>query len=503
MSVLKKFAGQTMIYGVSTIVARLLYFIMTPLYVSKYTPASYGVFTSMYSWASMINTLLAFGMETTYFRYLQKVDERDRPKVFNNSFIVISFLALFFLITASVFSNNIGAWLSDGGSAEETLNFQRYVQYFALILTFDALCVVPFARLRVEGRPVRFGLIKLINIFTMIILNLGFIVWIPVLISQGGAVGQWLSSVYTEGWIGYVFISNIVASGLTLLLLLPQLSGFKFQVDRALLKNMLTYSFPILIANISFIINENLDKILIPMYLPDNIGQRDVGIYGAVAKLAMFLSIFIQAFRLGAEPFFFSHAKNKNARTTYAIIMQYFVIAMMIVMLGITANIDWLKYFIKGGEVSTREEYWSGLFIVPVLLLNYVLLGIYINLSVWYKLSDQTRFGLYISGIGAIITIVANYYLIPRYSYVGAAAVTFVAYLSMVLLSYFWGQKHFPIPYNLTKIVVYIVIGIILSYLSYYVFNHNMIIGNGLLLLFMAMVIVLEKNQLMRLIRKS
>lgn len=503
MSVLKKFAGQTMIYGVSTIVARLLYFIMTPLYVNKYTPAAFGVFTNLYSWASMINTVLAFGMETTYFRYLQKVDKADRSKVFNNSFILISFLAFLFLCSVFFFSRSIGSWLSDGGGALAVDDFQRYVKYFAVILTFDALCVIPFARLRIEGRPVRFGCIKLINIFTMIILNLLFILLIPKIIHNHGALGQWLSTMYREGWIGYVFISNMVASALTFLLLIPQIKGLKLEVDKALLKNMLIYSFPILVANISFIINENLDKILIPLYLPESIGERQVGIYGAVAKLAMFLSIFIQAFRLGAEPFFFSHAKNENAKTTYAIIMQYFVIAMMIVMLGITANIDWLKYFIKGGDEVTRNEYWSGLFIVPLLLFNYVLLGIYINLSVWYKLSDQTRYGLYISGIGAIITIIANYYLIPRYSYVGAAIVTLMAYLTMVILSFFWGQKHYPIPYNLTKIILYLCIGVILSYLSYFVFNHDVIIGNGLVFLFLIIIATLERKQLLALLRRA
>jgi len=500
LSVLKKFAGQTMIYGMSTIIARLLYFVMTPLYVNKYPPASYGVVTQMYAWASMINAVLAFGMETTFFRYLQKVDEKDKPKVFNNSFIVIAVLAVLFFVTAFVFAGTIGTWLKKG---EYSADFERYVKYFALILAMDALAVVPFAKLRSEGRPIQFGVIKLANIGIMVSLNLFFIMLVPYLIKQGGTIGIWCSGWYRDEWIGYIFISNIVASAVTLLLLLPQMKGFSFRPEKQLILKMLSYSSPILIANISYIINENLDKIVLPIYLPKDVGDQDLGIYGAVGKLAMFLSIFVQAFRLGAEPFFFSYSKNANAKKTYAVIMEYFVIIMMLVMLGITANIDWLKYFIKGKDEVTRELYWSGLFIVPLLLFNYVLLGIYMNLSVWYKLSDQTRYALYISLVGAVITIVANYYLIPKYSYVGAAIVTFMAYFSMVVLSYIWGQKNYPIPYKLGKILAYIVTGILFSYLSYFVFQHNVVIGNGLLIVYIAGVFLMEKNQLKQFIKKG
>ncbi|MFD1769552.1 lipopolysaccharide biosynthesis protein [Sphingobacterium suaedae] len=488
-----------MIYGLSTIIARLLYFVMTPLYVLKYPPASYGIFTHMYAWASMINAILAFGMETTFFRFLQKVEERDKHKVFNNSLIVIAVLATLFFVSTFVFAGSVGSLLNKG---EYSPDFERYVKYFALILGMDALAIVPFAKLRAEGRPFRFGAIKLANISVMIVLNLFFIVLVPYLIHQGGALGDWCLRWYRNEWIGYVFISNIVASAVTLLLLLPQLKGFSFKPEKQLILKMLSYSFPILVANVSYIINENLDKIVLPMYLPKDIGDRDLGIYGAVGKLAMFLSIFVQAFRLGAEPFFFSYAKNANAKKTYALIMEYFVIAMMLVMLGITANIDWLKYFIKG-DIATRELYWSGLLIVPLLLFNYVLLGIYMNLSVWYKLSDQTRYALYISLIGAIITIVANYYLIPKYSYVGAAIVTFLAYFSMVVLSYIWGQKNYPIPYKLGKILLYIVVGVLFSYLSYFVFEHHILIGNGLLLLYTGGVFLIERGQLKLFLKKS
>src|SRR5690606_31913953 len=238
--------------------------------------------------------------------------------------------------------------------------------YFVLILVADALAVIPFARLRAEGRATRFALLKLINILTFVGCNLFLIVALPRFIEVSTAWADFAEGWYRPGWLGYVFIANLVASIITLLLLLPAILKIRLRLERKLVVDMLYYSFPILVANISFIINEHLDKLLIPKLIPGDTGSRDLGIYGAVSKIAVFLSIFVQAFRLGAEPFFFSHAKNKNARQTYALIMDYFIIAMVLVMVGISVNIEWLKYFIKGGSPAEQAEYWSGLSIVPV-----------------------------------------------------------------------------------------------------------------------------------------
>lgn len=499
MSVLRKFAGQTAIYGLSTIVARLVNFLLTPLFVNKFAPSVYGIFTNMYSWAAMLNAVLAFGMETTYFRYLQKHDN-DRAKVYNNSFVIILFASTLFIITTHLFSVNIATWLNNG---TYDADYNRYVRYFAWILVIDALAVIPFARLRAEGRPLRFAILKLINILTFVGFSLFFIVAIPWLIaSGGGAYPAYFASWYRDGWVGYVFLSNLIASGLTLLLLLPELAKLRLRLDRKLAMDMLSYSLPILIANISFIINEHIDKIMIPKLLLGGAGDRDLGIYGAVSKIAVFLSIAVQAFRLGAEPFFFSYSKNKNARQTYALIMDYFIIAMIFVMVGITVNIEWLKYFIKGGSPEEQAQYWSGLHIVPILLLNYVLLGIYMNLSIWYKLTDQTRFGLYISGIGAIITIVLNILLIPHYSYVGAVWVTAIAYAAMVATSYFWGQQRYPVPYRVGKNGAYIVVGIIICWLAFDVFDRHLLIGNLLFVAFMLATGLVERKTLLAIRKK-
>ncbi|MDH5828279.1 oligosaccharide flippase family protein [Sphingobacterium sp. SG20118] len=499
MSVFKKFAGQTLIYGLSTIISRLLNFVLTPIFVRKFEASTYGIFTNMYSWAAMINAFLAFGMETTYFRYLQKVKDEDKSKVFNNSFVVTIFTSLIFLITILLFSHDIAIWFAKE-NIDSIREYKSYVYFVGLTLVVDALAVVPFAKVRANGRPMRYGVLKLVNIITFVVLNLTFIVFIPYLLKHFPAISSYFSSWYVDSWLGYVFISNFVASTLTLLMLLPEIRTFSFKVDKVLLGDMFRYSFPILIANISYIINENLDKIMMPELLPKDIADRDVGIYGAIAKIAVFLSIFVQAFRLGAEPFFFSYSKNENSRQVYAVIMEYFVIAMMIVMIGLSVNIDWLKYFIQGGSPKESAEYWSGLFIIPVILFNYVMLGIYMNLSVWYKLSDQTRYGLYISGIGALLTVFLCYIFIPQYSYVGAIFVTSVTYIVMVFLSYFWGQRNYPIPYKLFKIAAYMLVGVAIVYIHYTAFDRNFWIGNGLLLGYILGAAFVEKKTVMKML---
>ncbi|WP_433895541.1 polysaccharide biosynthesis C-terminal domain-containing protein [Sphingobacterium mizutaii] len=494
MSVVKKFVSDTMIYGLSTILSRMLGFLMTPFFTSKFPTSIYGIFTNLFSYASMLNAVIAFGMETTFFRYLQKEDvEKDR--VFDNSFLITLFTTAIFLLSVFTFTEPIAHFLSEGNNVPDYI---MYVKFFALIIAADAIAVVPFAKLRAGGRPIRYGLVKLINILVFIVVNFILLAWLPEWNKNSEFFRDISAGWFREGWLGNVFIANLVASVVTLLLLIPQIMGFRFRLDNKLIKSMLSYSFPILIANISFIINENLDKIMFPRLIPGEQGDSDLGIYGAVAKIAIFLNLFVTAFRLGAEPFFFSYSKNENARKTYATIMDYFVIAMIVVMIGISANLDWLKYFIPGSK-DNLGAYWSGLFIVPILLFNYVLLGIYMNLSIWYKLSDQTRYGLYISGIGATITIVLNLILIPRYSYLGAALSTTFTYLVMVSLSYIWGQQNYSIPYNTKKIIGYLGMGLIVSWSAY--FGHFWI-GNLLFIAFLGVVIYLEKNTLLKILKR-
>ena len=479
-----------MVYGISTIFSRLFNFILTPIYTRVYATSVYGIFTKMYSYASIINAILALGMETTFFRYLNKHEDKKR-EVYNNSFLIIAFTAGLFLITGLVFSNYLAKYTLNGNSLGELNDQRKYVQYFIWILFIDAFCVIPFAKLRADGKPFKYSIIRFANIGLFVGLNLFFIFVIPAIIKRNGIASSWFITWYKPKWIGYVFISNVIASATTFFLLLPQFLEIQFKFDKELFKKMLSYSWPVLVANLSFIINENLDKILLSKYLPNSIADREIGIYGAVCKLAIFISIFNTAFRLGAEPFFFSHAKNANAKKTYATILYYFVLALALLFVGLVANIEILKQFIS-------EKYWLGLPAVPYLLFGYVCLGIYMNLSVWYRLSDQTRFGLYISLIGAVFTIMMNIILIPKYSYMGSAWVSMMAYFIIMVISYILGQRHYPIPYNLKRISVYLVTSLILVFLSFYVFNRNVYIGNILLAAFIAGIVFFEKNEVIK-----
>ncbi len=493
MSAIKKFAGQTAIYGISTVIARFLNFFLTPVYVALYSPKVYGIFSVMYSWASMFNALLAFGMETTYFRYLNKY-ENDKQKVYNNTFFTVSFMALVFLLFTFLFIDDIAAWIQKDDVYDP--DYARYIKYFIYILVADALAVIPFAKIRADGRPIRYSIIKFVNILTFIGFNLLFIFVFPLIIKEGWAGAEYLTKWYREGWVGYVFISNLIASLITLLLLAPELFKLTFTYDIVMVKEMFIYSLPVLIANISFIINENVDKIFLGHLLPAAISDQEVGIYAACCKIAIFLSIFINAFRLGAEPFFFSHSKNKNSSETYARIMNFFVIAISLIFVLLVANIELLKYFIKGKDAAEQALYWSGLKIVPILLFGYVSLGIYINLSIWYKLSDQTRYGLYISGIGAILTILLNLIFIPRFSYMASAWISLTAYTVMMILSYVWGQRNYPIPYKLKKNILYLLASICIVFVAFVVFKRNLIIGNALFVIFTGTILFIERREI-------
>lgn len=441
----------------------------------------------MFSYASLIQPFLAFGMETTFFRYLNKHEDR-KAQVYNNSFAIIIILTVVFLAVTLPFVNKIAAYLTIEQSTSFR-DYRLYTLYFIVFLVIDAWCVIPFAKLRADGRPGRYGLIKIVNVLVFISLNLLFMYGLPFIIKHHYIGASWLQTWFRERWLGYIFLANLVSSVITFVLLLPEIVKFKPTFDTAMSKNMLIYSFPVLVANFSFIINENLDKTLLAKLLPPDISAEQLGIYAACAKISVFLNLFVQAFRLGAEPFFFSHAKNKNAGQTYAKIMDYFVIAVSLGFLAIVANLQLLKYFIG-------SDYWVGLPAVPPLLFGYVSLGIYMNLSVWYKLSDQTKYGLYISGVGAILTIVLNVVFIPKFSYMASAWASFASYAAMMVLSYIWGQRNYPIPYHLKKNLAYIISSVLLVYLSFYVFHSNIFIGDALLLLFVTVALYFEWRNL-------
>jgi len=485
----------------------MIYFLLTPIYTRTLSKAGNGIFTSLYGNAAMVNALLAFGMETTYFRYLQKRED-NRQQVYNNSFGVVLAVSFVFLLFSLFFLDEIVSYLI-AGVAQDRADYTFYVKCFLFILMSDAFCVIPFAKIRAEGRPLRYAFVKCSNIVFVVAFNLFFLFGISFFIKHDLPGADWMASWYRPKWVGYVFLANSAASVITILLLLPEISKVKLNYDKAILKEMLLYSWPVLVANLSFIINESLDKALLKQLLPSAISDEQVGIYGTCAKIAVFLNISIQAFRLGAEPFFFSHSKNKNAPETYARIMTYFIIAICVMSVAVVANIDLLATIILDEKTKIVNNqvvfngFWEGLNVVPILLFGYISLGIYMNLSIWYKLSDQTKYGLYISGIGAIITIVLNYIFIPKYSYMASAWTSLIAYAGMMILSYLWGQKHYSIPYNLKKNLAYILSAVFLVYISFYVFNRNIFIGNGLLIAFTSVALYFEWKNLKSIFIKS
>lgn len=494
MSTAKKFAGQTAVYGLTTIIQRLLSSLLTPLYTYAYNPKVYSIFSTMFSYAAVFQAILSFGMETTFFRYLNKFNDR-KAQVYNNSFWVVFMVSVFFLLFTIPFTHAIAVFIKIGQNTSQH-EFELYIRYFIVILVLDAWCAIPFAKLRADGRPMKYGSIKLANILVTVTLNLTLIVIIPYIIKHNMPGAAFCKQWFINGWVGYAFISNLVASAITLLLLLPEFLKLQLRFDKELFKTMFAYSWPVMIAGLSFIINENFDRILLGKLLPDSISEREVGIYSGCARISIFLSLFNQAFRMGAEPFFFSHAKNKNAGATYARIMDYFVITMCVMCVGVVANIEILKYYIN------NRAYWVGLNVVPPLLLGYICLGVYTNLSIWYKLSDQTKYGLYISGLGAILTVILNVVFIPKYSYMASAWTSLAAYASMMILSYLWGQKNYPIPYNIKKNLAYIVSSIVIVFLSFSVFHRNLLIGNALLILFAGAAFMAERKQIMAILKK-
>lgn len=448
----------------------------------------------------MFTVVLTIGMETTFFRYINK-SESDKEKVFSNCLIAVSITCFVFLATVFLCMDKIALWINDGnlGSLPD---YVFYIKCLSYVLVLDALCSLPFALMRANDKPMRYGMIKIANITLVVTLNLFFLYGVPFFMKHMFWGAAWMQQWYRPHWVGYIFLSNTIASIFTFLLLIPELSKFKMLFDKKLLGDMIIYSWPILVANISYIINENIDKIMLGKLLPPGINEQEVGIYGACAKISLFLSIFVQAFRLGAEPFFFNHAKNKNARETYSRIMTYFVIVVSIIFIALSANIEILKYFIKGHDPVQKALYWSGLDVVPILLFGYVSLGIYMNLSVWFKLSDQTKYGLYITGIGAILTIALNIIFIPKYGFMASAWISLIAYATMMVLAYLWGQKNYPIPYNLKKNVSYILASVVVVFLSFCVFKRNLIVGNAMLALFIAVAFINEKNEFIAIFKK-
>ncbi len=441
MNPLKRLAGQTAIYGISSIVGRVINFLLVPLYTRIFVPGEYGVVTEMYTYVAFLLIVLTYGMETAFFRFSESSPDK-RSTIFSTSLLSVLSTSAVFILLVILFRHPLA----------EVMRYPDNVEYIVLlgmIVGLDALAAIPFARLRAENKPWRFALVKLAGIAINIGLVLVFLLLYPWLLRHGPEfMHPLVDLIYDPGiGVGYVFIANLVATVFTLLLLLPVMRSVRPVFDSVLWRKMLLYALPLLVAGLAGWVNEALDKLLLKYILPEDIAMAQVGIYGAVYKLSIMMTIFIQAFRFAAEPFFFSHAAREDSRELYAKVMNYFVMACLFIFLGIMLFMDVVKHFIG-------QAYHEGLPVVPVLLIANMFLGIYFNLSIWYKLTARTIFGAWFSVIGALITILLNIWWIPQFGYHGSAWATLVCYFTLALLSYLFGQRYYKIPYELRKIGV-------------------------------------------------
>lgn len=465
----------------ATVVPRLMTFILAPLQIGALSTASYSENTTFYIWAAFFNVILTFGMETSFFRYFSRAE--NKKEIFSTSFISLTFSTLLFFVLVMLFRDFVIA----------VVDLPQDFFYILLgVLVLDNLVVIPFAYLRATNRPVKFTMIKVANVLILTLINLLYLYLIPNY--PGLFPGFILNTFDGDNLVQYIFWANLVASGATFLMLLPYFFQTSFVFKWSVFKNLWNYGWPVMVAGVAYVINEMFDKYILKELISDEI----MGAYAGVYKLAIFMALYIQAFRLGAEPFFFNQYNKENSRFIYAEILKYFVLAGSAMLLVLVVFLDLFKLLIV-----PNEEYWITLAIVPVILLANLCLGIYHNLSIWYKLTDKTKVGMYISLLGALITIVLNLVLIPVFGFMAAAWTTLAAYGSMMLLSYYLGQKHFPIPYDIKRIGGYLLLSVGLSVLSFYGFRNNYYIGIVLILIFFALVFFSEKDQLKALFRKS
>lgn len=446
MNPLKKLASQTVVYGLSSIVGRFLNYLLVPVYTYTFTTAEYGVVSEFYSYSGFFAVLLIFGLETGYFRFIQQ--EEQKEKVYTTALNAVLLANLLFVGLLVLFVTPLAELL-------RYPNDHEYFYWFAGILALDSISAIPFARLRSENKALKFAGIKFFEIAVSVLLNIFIIIICRKAHLQ--EPNSLLGSLYNpEIGVGYIFIINLIASFSKMFFLFPMFRNVTQGIDKALFQKMLRYSLPMVIIGFGGIINEMFDRMALKYLLPfDNeTNMQQLGIYGACYKLSILMTLFIQAFRYAAEPFFFSHAKEKGSRKVYADVMTYFVIVCVFVFLLVMLYLPWLQLFIG-------KEFRVGLGVVPILLMANLFFGVYVNLSIWYKLTDRTLTGAWVSVGGAVLTLMLNVLLVPTAGYIGSAWATLACYAGMAVVSYLLGQKHFPVEYDLKKIVGYISLGLI------------------------------------------
>lgn len=484
---IKRLLGQTAVYGLTVIVGRALNFLLVPLYVSVFEETKdYGVISILYSWVAFLIVLLPFGMETTFFKFFSD-NEKDKNRIFQNSFLTIIGINVLFFLVVLFCNQSFANWML-------LPDHRIYVILMGAIVCLDAISALPLAKLRAENNPKEFAKIQVtsiaVNILLNIILLLGF-----------------FDKTNPEQGIIFILVANLLSSLVKPIMVYKDFLNLKFIVDFTLVRQMLWYALPLVVAGFAGIVNETIDRIMLNQLLYDShialnhsspqqaleYSQSQVGIYSANYKLAMLVTILLQAYRYAAEPFFFSNAKNQDRNKLYAKVMNYFIAAVCLVFLLVSLNIQIFKYFIP------NEAYWEGLKVVPLLLLANVFLGIYFNQSIWYKLSGQTKFGAYIAVGGAFLTIGLNVFLIPKYGYMASAWATLIVYGAQMVASYVLGQKYYPIKYNIRKFGLYFGFALVLFFIAKAIAIEDGIlqffVNNTLIVLFVLLVYVMEKSK--------
>lgn len=453
MSSIKKLAGQTMWYGVSSIVARFLFYLMTPYFIVSLPVQGYGDFSLIYAAIPFLNVIFTYGLETAYFRFATQKKYQD--EVYNTAIIsiIVSTAALTSLLILA--RHSIAHLLRLDAHPE-------FITIAALIIAFDTLSALPFAKLRLDERPRKYALIRVATVIFQIGVTYFLLSVAPRWTAESpeGFTALFYDPEYK---VGYVIIANLLASAFAFLLLFREFNAFQWRFNMPVWKTMMLYSLPLVIAGLGGMVNETFDRIMLNWLTPGSAGdaKSQVAVYSAVYKLSILITLFVQAFRMAAEPFFFSQSQGEQPQKVYARVMKFFVMTISVMFLVVALYLDIWKYFL-GWDSSKRQIYETGLKVVPILLLANMFLGIYYNLSIWYKLTNQTMAGAWITIAGALVTLGINFAFIPVFGYVACAWATFLCYGTMMVVSYVWGQKNYPVPYAWKKLIAYIVISVLL-----------------------------------------
>lgn len=473
MKEVRKLAGQTLIYGLGTIIPRFLnYAVMTPFYTRIFYKelGQYGIITELYAWMAILLVILTYGMETGYFRFAQKSE--DEEKVYSTTLISLIISSFLFLLIMNIFIEPVSSFM-------KYKNHKDYIRMFAGIVAIDAFNAIPFVKLRKENRPLVFSTIKIMNVVITILMVIFFLKIAPGIWEKSTG---WFHQVYNPDYkVGYVFLANLISSICTLLMLLPFILGIKLKFDPALWYRMLAYSFPLLLAGLSGTINDVLDKVILRRIIGEADGPAVVGIYGAGYKIGVLMALFIQMFRFAAEPFFFERAKHADAKKTYSEVMKYFILAMLVVYLVINLYISGFQYIIA-------YTYREAIIVVPIISMAYLFYGIYINHSIWYKLNNMTIFAVYITFAGALVTVIINVLFIPSYGYMASAWAHMASYGTMIILSFIFAEKRYKVNYNMRQYIPYFLMatGMVIfgRYFKYPGLASELIINTVFLLLF-------------------